>query len=73
MIRIAAVGDLHYDHDRRETLKEHFDRLSDCADLFLIAGDLTQSGALEEARALADDLRRRAFLMRIGQRRAPGP
>ena len=56
MIRIAAVGDLHYDHDRRETLKEHFDRLSDCADLFLIAGDLTQSGALEEARALADDL-----------------
>lgn len=56
MIRIAAVGDVHYDRNSRERLRRHFKAISERADLLLIAGDLTQSGALEEAQALANDL-----------------
>ena len=57
MIRIAAVGDVHYDRQRKERFYSQFKLLSEKADLFVIAGDLTQSGALEEAQALAEDLR----------------
>ncbi|MCM2323694.1 MAG: metallophosphoesterase [Oligoflexia bacterium] len=56
MIRVAAVGDLHYDRRSRPELKRYFSTLSARADLLLIAGDLTQSGSVEEARALAADL-----------------
>src|SRR5258708_2759338 len=38
-------------------MKWHFASLNDKADLFFIAGDLTQSGTLGEIRALAADLR----------------
>jgi Icc-related predicted phosphoesterase len=37
-------------------MKSYFETLDDKADLLLIAGDLTQSGAIEEAEALAADL-----------------
>ncbi|MCM2279450.1 MAG: metallophosphoesterase [Oligoflexia bacterium] len=56
MIRVAAVGDLHYDRRSRADLRQYFSGLSARADLLLIAGDLTQSGAIEEVRALASDL-----------------
>lgn len=56
MIRIAAVGDVHYDRHPREQLRVHFQALREKADILLIAGDLTQSGAVEEAQALAQDL-----------------
>lgn len=56
MIRVAAVGDVHYDRKSRNRLRNHFHALSEQADLLLIAGDLTQSGALEEAEALVYDL-----------------
>lgn len=56
MIRIAAVGDVHYDRHPRKDLRAHFDGLNERADLLLIAGDLTQHGTIEEARALAGDL-----------------
>lgn len=56
MIRVAAVGDLHYDSRTRSTLQSQFASLSDRADLFLIAGDLTQSGGVEEVNALVSDL-----------------
>ncbi len=56
MIRVAAVGDVHYDHHPRESIRPHFEALSQRADLLLIAGDLTQSGSLAEAKALASDL-----------------
>jgi Icc-related predicted phosphoesterase len=56
VIRIAAVGDVHYDRHPRPEMSEHFRSLNERADLFLIAGDLTQSGALEEAQALVVDL-----------------
>lgn len=57
MIRIAAVGDVHYGKSSRNSLRTYFESLPDKADLLLIAGDLTQRGTLEEAQALADDLR----------------
>lgn len=56
MIRVAAVGDVHYDQNRRPELRAQFETLPERADIFLIAGDLTRAGTLEEARALASDL-----------------
>jgi Icc-related predicted phosphoesterase len=56
MIRVAAVGDLHYDRNSSGRLRAYFESLGEKADLLLVAGDLTQAGTVEEARALADDL-----------------
>ncbi|MBI3542231.1 MAG: metallophosphoesterase [Deltaproteobacteria bacterium] len=56
MIRIAAVGDLHYDRLSRGRLAAHLGALREVADVLLLAGDLTQVGHVEEAYALADDL-----------------
>lgn len=57
MIRVAAVGDIHYDRHPRKEMQAHFASLSEKADLLLIAGDLTQAGTLEEAQAVVADLR----------------
>jgi Icc-related predicted phosphoesterase len=56
VIRVAAVGDVHYDRNSRDRLRSYFEALGDRADILFIAGDLTQSGSLEEAQALAFDL-----------------
>ncbi|MEW2076197.1 metallophosphoesterase [Streptomyces sp. NPDC012403] len=57
MIRIAAVGDIHMSPDTRGTLRPAFDTLPACADLLLLAGDLTRHGTVEEARVVADEIR----------------
>lgn len=56
MIRIAAVGDVHFDRSSRGRLSRHWHELAHKASAFLIAGDLTQVGNEEEIKALADDL-----------------
>lgn len=56
MIRIAAVGDLHYDRRSSGKITQHFPHLNGTADLLLLAGDLTQIGSVEEISVLADDL-----------------
>ncbi len=56
MIRIAAVGDVHFDRQSHNRLGQHFLGLEDKADFFLLAGDLTQTGHPEEMRVLAEDL-----------------
>ncbi len=56
MIRMAAVGDVHFDRESRGKLSKHWVELDGKADLLLLAGDLTQVGHLEEARPLAEDL-----------------
>lgn len=56
MIRIAAVGDIHYDRRSAGRMAKYMAGLSGSADLLLLAGDLTQVGAPEEILALADDL-----------------
>jgi len=58
MIRIAAVGDIHFDRKSHNRLAEHFIGLEDRADILLIAGDLSQTGHPEEVQVLADDLKK---------------
>lgn len=57
MIRVAAVGDVHFADDARASLKPHLDRLPELADVLLVAGDLTRHGEAEEAAAFADEVR----------------
>ena len=57
MIRIAAVGDLHVGADSRGRWTPHLRNLANEADVFLLAGDLTQAGGVEEATILVEELR----------------
>jgi Icc-related predicted phosphoesterase len=54
VIRIAAVGDVHVAADCAGCLE--LDGVDDCADLLLIAGDLTRIGDPCEAQVLATEL-----------------
>lgn len=56
MIRVAAVGDVHYDRNSRGRLSRHWKDLEGKASALLIAGDLTQVGHEDEVSALAADL-----------------
>lgn len=56
MIRIAAVGDVHFGPDCRGTLRPHLEHMHGHIDAFLIAGDLTRHGVAEEAAVLASEL-----------------
>ena len=60
MIRIAAVGDIHMGPDSQGVLRPAFETLPDCADVLLLAGDLTRHGTPEEARAVSPTSPRRA-------------
>lgn len=57
MIRVAAVGDLHYDRKSENRITPFLSDLSTTADLLLLAGDLTQVGHPEEMKVLAQDLK----------------
>ncbi|MEV5551094.1 metallophosphoesterase [Streptomyces sp. NPDC052309] len=57
MIRVAAVGDIHMGPDSQGLLRPAFETLPDCADLLLLAGDLTRHGTQEEARVVAQEVR----------------
>ena len=56
MIRVAAVGDLHVGEDSRGTLRSAFRELPACADVLLLAGDLTRLGLEDELDVLVDEL-----------------
>lgn len=56
MIRIAAVGDVHFGMDALGTWRPQLDPVCDEADVLLLAGDLTRVGLPEEAEALAAEL-----------------
>ena len=56
MIRIAAVGDVHFGPDAAGTLRPHIQHLPERADLFLLAGDITRVGEPAEAEALMAEL-----------------
>lgn len=58
MIRIAAVGDVHYDRKSHGRLSQYFSGMEERADLFLLAGDLTQTGHPEEMKVLAECLKK---------------
>ncbi|MGV9253151.1 metallophosphoesterase family protein [Streptomyces sp. NPDC003697] len=57
MIRIAAVGDIHLGTESQGVLRPAFETLPDCADLLLLAGDLTRLGTVEEARVVAREIK----------------
>ena len=57
MIRVAAVGDIHFGHDSAGTLRPHLEAIAEQADVYLRAGDLTRRGDPEEAAVLARELR----------------
>ena len=57
MIRIAAVGDLHYGAGSQDILRPSLQHLPGRADLLLLAGDLTRCGGPDEIKILADELR----------------
>ncbi|MEU9151909.1 metallophosphoesterase [Streptomyces sp. NPDC048417] len=57
MTRVAAVGDIHMGPGSQGTLRPAFETLPDCADILLLAGDLTRHGTPEEARVVAREIR----------------
>ncbi|WP_327327730.1 metallophosphoesterase [Streptomyces sp. NBC_01210] len=56
MIRVAAVGDIHMGRDSAGTLRPAFDTLGECADVLLLAGDLTRHGTVDEAEVVAGEV-----------------
>jgi Icc-related predicted phosphoesterase len=57
MIRVAAVGDIHIGPDSPGSLRPKLHGLADEADILLLAGDLTKSGAPREVEVLVEELR----------------
>jgi Icc-related predicted phosphoesterase len=57
MIRVAAAGDLHVGADMAGAYRSRLGRLAGQADVFLVAGDLTRHGTVEEGRVAAGELR----------------
>ncbi len=56
MIRVAAVGDIHMGPESRGALRPAFATLPGCADVLLLAGDLTRHGTAQEARVVAHEI-----------------
>ncbi|RKS71068.1 Icc-related predicted phosphoesterase [Actinomadura pelletieri DSM 43383] len=57
MIRVAAAGDLHVGPEVAGTYRTRLSTLAEHADVFLVAGDLTRHGTVEEGRVAAGELR----------------
>jgi Icc-related predicted phosphoesterase len=55
-VRIAAVGDLHVGTDTSGRVAESLREVGTCADMLLLAGDLTQVGNEQETAALLAEL-----------------
>jgi Icc-related predicted phosphoesterase len=56
VIRVAAVGDVHFGEDSAGTLAPHLEGLEEHADALLLAGDVTRVGFAHEAEVLAREL-----------------
>jgi Icc-related predicted phosphoesterase len=57
-VRLAAIGDLHYGRTSPGGgLPALFNQISDAADILAICGDLTDYGRVDEAEALARDIK----------------
>lgn len=57
MIRVAAVGDIHLGPESQGTLRPSFETLPECADVLLLAGDLTRHGTPDEAQVVAREIK----------------
>ncbi|MEU5219657.1 metallophosphoesterase [Streptomyces sp. NPDC020807] len=56
VVRIAAVGDIHLSPECRGLLRPSFETLPLCADVLLLAGDLTRHGTVAEAEVVAGEV-----------------
>src|SRR5215510_14437937 len=56
VVRVAAVGDLHCTKSSHGAFQQLFTQVSSTAQLLLLAGDLNDTGTVEEARVLAREL-----------------
>jgi Icc-related predicted phosphoesterase len=57
VVRIAAIGDLHYSRSSTQgSLQPLFAQISEIADILVLAGDLTDFGLPDEARALTKEI-----------------
>lgn len=57
MIRVAAVGDIHMGPESQGVLRPSFETLPECADVLLLAGDLTRHGTPDEAQVVAREIK----------------
>lgn len=57
-LRIAAIGDIHIKPDSKFIGFENYESLNHDADILLLAGDLTNMGTVQEAKILAELLRK---------------
>jgi Icc-related predicted phosphoesterase len=55
-LRIAAVGDIHFDGDRAGALRDIFADIGRSADVLLLCGDLTTHGRQEQMRSFVGEL-----------------
>jgi Icc-related predicted phosphoesterase len=56
VIRVAAIGDMHFSESSAGTLRPHWLTLRAQADVLLVAGDLTTHGEPGQARVIAEEL-----------------
>lgn len=56
-LRVAALADLHYTKTSQGSAQPLLAQIADAADVLVICGDLTDNGLMDEARALASDLK----------------
>jgi Icc-related predicted phosphoesterase len=61
-LRVAAIGDLHVQENRRGSYRDLFGEISEIADVLALCGDLTNYGKTHEAEMImkAVNLRRSA-------------
>jgi uncharacterized protein len=57
VLKVASLGDLHFKEDKMQSLRELFGEISQAADVFVLCGDLTDTGKPKEAEILAEELR----------------
>ena len=57
-IRIAATADLHVTRGDAGKWKDYFSAISEQADVLVVCGDMTNSGSVEEAAVLGEELQR---------------
>jgi Icc-related predicted phosphoesterase len=55
VIRVAAVGDVHMDAGVMGRFRPALEELGDCADVLLLAGDLTRRGTVAEMACVAEE------------------
>jgi Icc-related predicted phosphoesterase len=56
MVRVAALGDLHYSKTTQGTWQPLFSQIAQAADMLLLCGDLTDYGLAEEGEQLAREI-----------------